>query len=520
MSRWLKKLALAGASALLALLALEVAVRVVGYDLDIEKEMRFHPTLGWTMDAKASRIERVNSDGFRFPPVSREKPPGVRRALVLGDSFAAGTSFPYDYTLPGQLQGALERTGASWQVVSLSVGDWGNAQELIALREYGFAFEPDVVVLQLFPFNDLCNDGLELADTCSLRDYLRPYIATGPAGVETTYQNPWRAFFRRHSLLFGFAENRLLWRERRAQGLDPGNPKTQGEFFKANAARIGIPYGGALASLLPESAQSEPVKAGWETMGTILAEMKRELDSRSIPMVGLVIPYAWTLPPMWNDYGRSLPGLQPDYDTARVEGFLSELGIPAVSARTRIVEGPWQSSDYFFLPLDAHLNAFGTATMAAWIVEEMRRLGLVASSNGAVLEAFDALDPSLAPPAFYNFTAVEPLDGRRVVYVYGPAGRAAFVSPRAGLARLEMEMTAEAPELRVRLQSGPEDPGQAYTFAAVGDSQSVALDWPATPGRNEIRVSCSNWIGKDQSGSSQRRLAVRFEKFQITLPPP
>jgi hypothetical protein len=91
---------------------------------------------------------RTNSKGIRADSeIPYEKPPGLKRIVVLGDSFGMGYGVDIQDTFTSQMQKALEKNGIRCEVVNLSVSGHGNAEELITLREEGFRYEPDLVLL-------------------------------------------------------------------------------------------------------------------------------------------------------------------------------------------------------------------------------------------------------------------------------------------------------------------------------------------------------------------------------------
>lgn len=502
-------------SVLLTLLILEAAIRVRGYDPEISKEMRFHPSLGWTMDPEWSRADHVNSDGFRFPAVTPEKTPGQRRLLVLGDSFSAGTSFPYSMTFPGRLQRWLTQGDDDWQVINLSAGDWGNAQQLLALREYGRRYEPDVVVLQLFPFNDLCNDGIELADTCSLRDYLRPYLQPTSTTLTVSYHRPLSARLIRLSRLFAFGYNQILWELRTRRGVGTGDRAGRQAFFEERSRPLGIP-GGALASLMPPDRRPPAVEAAWDQMRAILTATRTAVTGSGGVLIGVVIPFAWTLNPHWERYGRGYPELEPDNGTSQAETFLRELGIATVSLRDEITRGPVAAVDCFLMPRDSHLNAFGHAAVAGWIMQAMHREGVISPvEDPLAATSLDAFDEDVTPPALFNFSALEGAD-RPHIYAYGPQSRIAFPSGAPGSARLGFEARAEVPDLRIRFQYTDENPGEVFLVKDEGAWVSGEVQFPVVKGRNSIRVSFSNWVGKDEE-TPRRPAALLFEKLRIEM---
>ncbi len=520
MSQIFKKLLLALGSLLFILALLELGFRIKGYDRDFGRGARFHPQLGWTIDSEKIGCDGVNSLGFRFPDVPVSKPAGEKRLLVLGDSLSVGTSFPYDLTFPGLLERWLLGSGSSWNVINLSVGDWGNAQQLLALREIGLAYQPDAVVLQLFPFNDLCNDALRMADTCSLRDYLRPYLVPGPGGLDLTYQDPLLARLSRFSLLFGFVQNSRVWGLRRRQGLELGDRVTYAEYFRAHSERLGLPFGGgALASLQPEASQPPAVREGWAQMRAILREIRTLLDQHGLPLIAVVIPYSHTFSPYWENFEQTYPGLDPDQATRQVERFLEEMEVPTVAVRSRIHQGIWETADCFLMPRDSHLNAFGHSAVAAWLMDEMERLGTIpASPNRLWSEAWDVLNPEALSPALYNFSGVTQRRERRQIFGYGPESRLAFFLREPGTVRVDFEMEWEVADARVDFQSVQGDPATFYA-AKRGERASGSFEFEASSGRNQIVLAYSNWVGKDDEDSSRRPLAVRFEELRLTVNP-
>ncbi len=67
----------------------------------------------------------ANRHGHRSPDVEREKPPGVFRILVLGDSVSVGASVEQADAWPAVLEALLAReTGRRVEVVNASVGGW------------------------------------------------------------------------------------------------------------------------------------------------------------------------------------------------------------------------------------------------------------------------------------------------------------------------------------------------------------------------------------------------------------
>jgi lysophospholipase L1-like esterase len=100
---------------------------------------------------------RVNPAGFRGPDVPVEKPDGVRRVIVLGDSIAFGYWVAEEDTFATQLQSMLGEVGgddSSVEVLSFGVPGYNLDQEIETLRSRALVYEPDVVIVA-FCLNDL-----------------------------------------------------------------------------------------------------------------------------------------------------------------------------------------------------------------------------------------------------------------------------------------------------------------------------------------------------------------------------
>jgi hypothetical protein len=95
-----------------------------------------------------------NSLGYRDLERTIAKPPGTRRVVSLGDSFAWGASVEFEDAYPQRLERALtRRRGEPWQVVNLARPGMNTVDEEGQLRTEGLAYGPDVCLLG-FVLND------------------------------------------------------------------------------------------------------------------------------------------------------------------------------------------------------------------------------------------------------------------------------------------------------------------------------------------------------------------------------
>ncbi|MBI2144018.1 SGNH/GDSL hydrolase family protein [Candidatus Woesearchaeota archaeon] len=106
----------------------------------------------------------INSKGLRDDERSYEKPDGVRRILMLGDSFTFGIGLKQNETIPGMLEHMLNsnrESPYSYEVINAGVGGYGTEQELIFLMREGLKYNPDIVLLSFYsndPSDNLRHD--------------------------------------------------------------------------------------------------------------------------------------------------------------------------------------------------------------------------------------------------------------------------------------------------------------------------------------------------------------------------
>lgn len=119
----------------------------------------YDETLGWRNVPNWSATTRgcplsINSHGLRDREYTYEKPSGMRRVLVLGDSFAWGYGVGDEDIFSKVLERRFESEGRAWQVINTGVSGWGTDQQYLFLTGEGFRYQPDVVVLALYLLND------------------------------------------------------------------------------------------------------------------------------------------------------------------------------------------------------------------------------------------------------------------------------------------------------------------------------------------------------------------------------
>jgi lysophospholipase L1-like esterase len=151
-------------------IAMEVALRVIfAHSLDFSMEMWKYavklkrpvanPDLSFAHAPNRSAFlmgvpVSINSEGLRDREFSLEKPPGVYRVMMLGDSTTLGWGVRQEDTaaklLERKLNEALPPGFNHVEVMNTGVGNYDTVQEVTYYETIGWKYHPDLVVLVFF----------------------------------------------------------------------------------------------------------------------------------------------------------------------------------------------------------------------------------------------------------------------------------------------------------------------------------------------------------------------------------
>ena len=87
-----------------------------------------------------------NSLGFRDSEYEFERQAGIKRIVVLGDSFTWGWGVNKEDIYTEKLETSLEKT----EVINMGVPGYGIAREYLLLNRYALKFKPDIVIVSFF----------------------------------------------------------------------------------------------------------------------------------------------------------------------------------------------------------------------------------------------------------------------------------------------------------------------------------------------------------------------------------
>ncbi len=158
----------------------------------------------------------TNSAGMRgVREYSIEKPAGVHRIAVIGDSFIFGFGANDNEVISAVLEKALNknasRNGLRYEVINLSVSGFGQAEQLITYRELIRNYDLDYVILFYFS-NDIGNNAVSGLFTVDSNTEIQRTDASYLPGVkarEFLYGVPAIRWLFTHSQAWNLVRNRL-----------------------------------------------------------------------------------------------------------------------------------------------------------------------------------------------------------------------------------------------------------------------------------------------------------------------
>ena len=185
----LKRLMLLGGATLFSLLLLEILLRIVG--ISYASLGMVDPVVGWSARPGAEALKAtegrsyvvISSDGLRDHEHEKKKPDDVFRILVLGDSFTFANHVELEETywsiLERELEGCSALAGRKPESINLGITGYGTSQELLLLRDRGWQWDPDLVLVGFFSGNDVVNNSPAL----SKADKLKPFLLLDDGGL-------------------------------------------------------------------------------------------------------------------------------------------------------------------------------------------------------------------------------------------------------------------------------------------------------------------------------------------------
>lgn len=313
----------------------------------------------------------INSLGMRGPE-ARERVPGQRRVLVVGDSLPFGYGVGDDETFPAHLESRLRAGGLDAVVGNAGVPGTGVSHAVARMRLLDRAFSPDAFVICSYLGNDAIDDALPARAVYGGLLHMWPMCDL----VETS----WRTRLAFRSRLAMWAEvwiftNKPEWSPlasvtlspevlQRSAGLPPDGQRGHGLFL--NVRDRGHAWAAGAAPVIPRLVgylraaltRAKEVAAGRPILFVILPTSAHVDEDKGRRML-----QAWRWDP--KDY-------EPGLARRRWQAVAEELAI-AVFDVTLALRGAGEVDD-LFLSDGGHFSARGNQLVGQWLADEVADL--------------------------------------------------------------------------------------------------------------------------------------------------
>lgn len=295
-----KRIFLASFLVIAVIILLEILMRIAfPVSAYYEQPMyKFHPLLGHSFKRGHAHLQRgyegenfiftTNSEGWRDLEFQRSKKNGKIRIIFLGDSFLEAAGVFLENTLPKVTERRLNRKKDKYKCLNFGLGDIGQSEEYLIWKNYAKYYKPDIVVLQMFPLNDVLNNSMHYAAKYNCdTDFLRPYIDFSYNGkIRIRYKNSIPSFLRRHFALYREIELRCLsFRQKNS----PEKRHFYKKMLRLNTERGELPTGESLV-FLDENIPAEWNMA-WGHTKDLVIKIKEEVEKEGAEFYVVVIPW-------------------------------------------------------------------------------------------------------------------------------------------------------------------------------------------------------------------------------------
>jgi len=308
---------------------------------------------------------RTSSQGIRGPEYG-PKGPDEFRIVLLGDSFTFGHVLTPEENVPNQLAMLLNAAGLPKRVTVINCGVGGFApwQERGFLQTRGFGFEPDLVILQVFPANDVPGTLTRAGKRLPVFDMAWEYRLL-------TYQQKARwpqltAFWLERHCRTYVALTRLLDR-----------PELASTFL----ANIRFVNGGTVPRIEPSRAGNPNLEASriemypeleeaWRMMEEDIRGIQADCRERNVDCVAFCHPFpADLLKAGVSEEDRRHMGTvyEQNLDVHRTREIFQRAGIPGVDVTGALESHPHRERLHFVY--DGHFTAEGARVVANTLAE-------------------------------------------------------------------------------------------------------------------------------------------------------
>jgi hypothetical protein len=362
-------LLLIGITTMLALIEIGLRIWYPPPNL-VKKHVIPDPVLGWRLEPNASVVRKrpeyrvevnVNSHGWRDVEHSYDKPEGIYRIVLLGDSFMEAYQVELEDSMARQLERLAHRSGhQEVEVINLGVSGYGTYQEYLAFTEEGIKYDPDLVLLAFYADNDVHNNSYAISHAFwgdnDPHFFSRPYLVAKNGGWQEIRPDYERAYAETY--------NNPIWQETALYGVYRAYVI---ERSLDNLAETGGARGAYLCHPTREYEEA------WEVTGESLSRLNRAVIQAGARLVVFTVPANIEVEPQQMQVVLNRAEnpdqlcIEEDIADKRVKQMLDDLQIPIIDLMQpfREADGP------LFYDLDPHWNVEGHRLAAEVVFETL-----------------------------------------------------------------------------------------------------------------------------------------------------
>lgn len=324
---------------------------------------------------------RVNSQGLRDVEHDYEKPDGVYRILILGDSYMEGFQVELDQLFARLLDRDLNAGAArKIEVINSGVSSYGTDNELLFYRLEGHKYDPDLVLLMFTTGNDIRESYEPFNEEAMGANLTKPNFSLDDRGALQVHPGepppPPMPWWRRWFYVGDYLYFRL------GGTLNMGTPNPHALLPPADTS---IPYVAPDIFVYAPDYRPE-VAEGWRVTRALLLELRREVAARGSKLAVVVHSPPWAHDDgRWNFMTMRHPVAQKTWDRKKpnrlVDAFLTDQHIPFLDLYDTF--DARKNAEQLFYKFDPHWTPAGHRLAADAVAAFLRRDDLVPTAAGA-----------------------------------------------------------------------------------------------------------------------------------------
>ena len=319
---------------------------------------------GWYVSKEFSNFKKVNFDGFVDAEYSEEAPENTIRIAVIGDSFVEALQVPLNETFhkiaEDKLNTEFGNKSANFEVLSFGVSNFGTVQEYILLKEKVLKYNPDVVVLMIFPGNDVAGNSDEIDPNTA-----RPYFETTESGELVKNSN-------------GDIITKKFEPLKRGLVSETASKSKLAVFLYNSIRRIQLAdstsvneiadYTDGVYIFTPN--QSTEWKVAWNITENILVEMKNLSEESGAEFIVIGIPHPLQVQEEFSH--KDVAGFDQNYPDKILQAMLERNNVSYVISTDELATYHNLYNETLFFPKDGHFTEHGHEAMADIIFKKLQ----------------------------------------------------------------------------------------------------------------------------------------------------